>query len=221
MVLSTAERRIIARHTRPHNGRPPLFDNTTLKPEDLERAYEITGSIDRAAKALGICKATFVKYHRRTGQLPLGTKPNPYPWLGHADHPVQQWLDKQIGAIPRSPTYIAEQVGMAKNTVVMYLRRRRDALLAYLDKFGPLTDLGNLALLDVKGRRIQLGMIEQYRIKLDQYNLLVTIHGVLKFGGRVTIRVSFQKYRELLLRGCPPTADAEVAVTQLAGPEVV
>lgn len=186
-------------------GRPTILDTLQLTPEDIHEVYVREGTVRKAAAALKISVVTLRKY-LGDNVYAKGRKLNPYPWKRQISHPVQEWLDAHQGAVPRSVRAIALACGQSYSATERYLYRRRDATKAYLESLGDLRDLERVVLHDTRGRTVLAGMIMDYLLKVDKYNLVVSINATLRFGGVIEAKLSFSRYKELFGGQQQPTS---------------
>jgi len=179
-------------------GRKPLFLSGGPTVEEIISTYLKEKSVRRTAAKLQIAEGTVKKYIRitETPTVP-GRNPDPSPWEARCPSKVALWVKERKEALPRSVKEIVRISGFSQDQVYLYLRRRVFAAKAYLQALGDLREKEGLALIDVKGRKIPVGMFAQYELDVDRFNLLVSITATLNFGGKANFKLSFGKYIDL------------------------
>ncbi len=179
-------------------GRPTVLEALGLTVADLVAAYEREGTLRKTAAATGVCKNTLKKYLKGTDVMHgRGARPQPYAWRAARTTPVTTWFkEHRNDRLPRSVRDLAELSGFSEGQVRKFLFNRQQAAYEYLRALGDLREQPK-AIIDVAGRRIPLGMIQDYNLKVDRYDLTVQISGVLRLGLELRAVVGFSQYQGL------------------------
>jgi hypothetical protein len=155
----------------------------------------------KTATELGIAVRTVFKYvNEDNASLAAGGHLRPEPLKAVASREIAREIDKLGVSLPRSTARIATLLGdrYPKDAIRYFLKSRAKVAEGLLRESGNLLDKPHLQLRDIYGRTIPVGYFEMYQISLDWYTLNVTIEATLKFGGKVTCRMSFEAFRDLL-----------------------
>lgn len=179
-------------------GRPSILDELGITVDDLVKAYTRRGSLIAVAEEFHISSKTVQKYLRQAGQpITRGNPVNPYPWMRNRRSPVMLWfIEHPYATHCRSLDELAEKSGLPRRRIRRFLYSRKIAILEYIKTLGDLRELPGY-MLDTAARKIPFGMLEDYTLEVDFYELTVTVKGVLRFGGAVTGSYSINEYREL------------------------
>lgn len=180
-------------------GRKPVFMAGGPSLEDIQRIYEETQSIRRTAAKLGIAIGTAKKYIvLLEASRASGRNPDPATWLTRHPTGMVLWAKEYGQTLPRSATEISKLSGYSMDQVYCFLRKRVKAAEAYIRHLGDIREMKGISLVDTKGRVIPSGMLNQVEYEIDKYNLVVSIRGVLNFGGVVTFKMGFIPFVKLL-----------------------
>lgn len=191
-------------------GRPPITE-VFMSAEDIAKEYEKWHSMRKTAKVLGIGVRTVFKYvNEASTPIKAGREFFEDGLVVLNARPIAKELAKLPQPIPRSLRYleVALDHRFSRENIRWFLRSRAKACKENIQRKGSLCAKLPIVLRDVYGRMINTGMIEMYQVRVDLYNLVVTIDATLKFGGKVTFRLSYDALMKLLSREppleCPP-----------------
>ncbi len=159
--------------------------------ETLRTTYEKTRSVHETAQAAGLSTKTTRKYLRQFGyELTPGRKPGiRYPNAKRS--PVVHYLRETTDPLPRSTVEAARKMGVSKDTLVSYLRRRRERYRDWLQANEPL-NTSDFLITDTRGRKLPLRALAEYRIVDVLPNGRAKVEGRLPTGNpvRATFRVA-------------------------------
>lgn len=187
------------------SGRPPITE-TFISADAIIECYMKNHSMRKTAAELGIGVRTVFKYINEYA-VPFSSGnelcPDLYDKIAH--RPIAKDI-ANLGNLPRNPRKIVELLGnrYTVDMVKYHLYSRAKALEGMLREQGSLLKRTDVTLRDIYGRVINVGMFEMYTMKVDIFNLVVTLEATLKFGGKVTIRLSAEAFEEIL-KGKNPT----------------
>lgn len=177
-------------------GRPTVLESLDLTVDDLVTAYKEAGTLKLTAERTGICVNTLKKYLGAAGALgPRGARPQPFAWRRTRTSPVGEWFkEHRNDKLPRTMRDLAALSGFSENQVRKFLATRQRAAIEYLRALGDLREVPK-AIVDVSGRRVPCGMIQEYVLKVDRYDLSVRIEGALRLGLALKAIVPFGAYQ--------------------------
>jgi len=192
------------------SGRPRVVDGY-IDEKLIVETYRRNHSMRKTASELHLALRTVFKYvNASNASYEIGASTCEDPLARSNSSKIAKALDALNAPTPRSARKIVQALKNEFNydAVQHFLSVRIKAAEEILRKAGSLFDHPDTILRDIYGRNIQVGSIAQYQLTLDRYNLNVTIEATLKFGGKITTRMSFDNYRNLLESGvkCPPNA---------------
>ena len=186
-------------------GRRPITE-TVVSEKIIVETYRECHSMRKTAEKLQIALRTVLKYVRKSNaSFHVGSVMVDDPLKAKQTQKIAKALDNLSGPVPQSVGKICKLLDneYSPSAVSYFLISRRKAAEYVLRRAGDLLAHTNKQLKDIYGRTIQVGYIAQYEIVINKYNLNVTIGATLKFGGKVTCRMSFLHYKELLESTCP------------------
>jgi len=191
-------------------GRPRVVDNY-ISEQKIVETYRKNHSMRKTALELDLALRTVLKYVRASNaSYDKGTPVHEDPLAYSNTTKIAKKLDLIGKPLPRSAKKIVELLEGEFNydAVQHFLRTRVKAVEEILLRSGSLLNHTDLILRDIYGRNIQVGSIAQCIVTVDRYNLNITLEATLKFGGKITSRMSFDNYRNLLQSPikCPPNA---------------
>ena len=193
----------IVKHLKP--GRKPITE-TYVSEQVILDTYRELKSMRKTAEKLRIALRTVFKYVRlQNASRPVGQPLEDDPLEAKKNQRIAKAIDKLSGPLPHS---VAKIRGLLNDefecyTIRYFLKSRRNAAEFVLRRSGNLLDHTDKQLRDIYGRMIQVGYIAQYEVVINQYDLNVTIGATLKFGGKVTCRMSFMQFKRLLESSVP------------------
>lgn len=159
--------------------------------EKLRETFDATQSVKETAEAAGLSTKTTRKYLR---EFNYNLKPGRKPGIRYSNakrSPVVSYLRSHKDPLPRSVSGAARKMGVTKDTLTSYLRRRREKYRDFLSNNGPLNNLDFL-ITDDRGRKLPLRALAEYRIADVLPNGKAKIEGRLPTGNsvRATFRVA-------------------------------
>ena len=181
-----------------HPGRPTITEQLGLTTEVIVAAYKEHKTLGPTAAALKISESTLKNYLKAAKSCGAQGRPQqPYAWRRKGATPVYEWFREHRNTkLPRSAVEIATLSGFKVSQIRKFLWSRKRAAHEYLVSLGPLNELPGVVI-DIRGRKIPLDMVQAYELTVDSYNLTVKITGVLKFGGEVHAMLPFRQIQQL------------------------
>jgi len=191
-------------------GRPRVVDGF-IDEKLIVETYRKNHSMRKTAQELNLALRTVFKYvQASSASYPIGSVMHEDPLEFSNNRKIAKRLDALGTPLPRSVGAIIKVLNGEFNysAVQHFLSTRVKAVEEVLIRAGSLLDHTDVILRDIYGRNIQVGSIAQYQLTVDRYNLNITLEATLKFGGKITARMSFENYRKLLETPvkCPPNA---------------
>lgn len=178
-------------------GRPTMLamDHQFLR--ELRQTYERERSIRRTATALGISPTTVKKY-LGGAVAKVGRPVQPKAWTAQDRTSIHKWfVNHKDEPLPLNTPSLAKYSGFKRAQVTRYLRRRHDAVLAYLQALPDPRD-GFILFEDTLSRRLPSPLIKSFTLDVDRFTLVVTMNCLLKAGGVRLVKMGFKQYVDKL-----------------------
>jgi len=188
------EQTMIAKRPR---GRPRITEALGITLAQIVAVYNSSRSERAAAKKMGFTHRTLRKYLHAAGVFPEGTQRISRTGRTYKPSAMYHWIRSKNGVIPRDARIIALESGIKEVTVRKFLGRRKEAALTFINNLGELREVEGKEVYSVKGQRIATKQIAQSMIRLDLYNLNVTLSLILRSGVSAKCIMSFNEYRKL------------------------
>lgn len=183
-------------------GRPTILEETNgISMDLLIETYQELHSMRKTAAKLHLSTKTVCKYIQLAGKsFPEGHHAAADPLEATNNNKIARALDELGVPIPRSVRKIQDLLGnkFTSKAIHWFLLSRSEAALEVLYQTGDLLEKQHSTIRDIYGRTVQIGMFSMYELSIDRYNLVVTINATLNFGGKVTCRMAFQNFKDLL-----------------------
>lgn len=178
-------------------GRPSalMMDHRFLK--ELKQTYAQLKSIRKTAEQLKISPTTVRKYIGPACQA-VGRPAQPKAWQARDRTQIHAWFVRHKDeTLPITIPALARYSGFKPNQVSRYLKRRHDAVLAYLMSL-PDPREGFILFNDTMSRRLPSPLIKSFILQVDRFTLVVTMNCLLKQGGARQVQLGFQEFVDKL-----------------------
>jgi hypothetical protein len=161
--------------------------------DDLRRLYHELGTINAVVTRLGVSRRSVINWMRE-GNIEGIHHRTIKPARATA---LFAWIKEHPGCrLPTTIAGIAALTGLSKDLIKQALARRARATRRALLEMPVLSNQSG-SIVDIRGRRLPLGAIASYDIKLNWYTLEVTVYGDLRDGSDFEARISRTEYKRL------------------------